>query len=110
MEGYDQSTLVIDGLDECDRETRCSLMDILDELVKKAPRPVKVYIASRTDQDLRDRYQAGTCLEVTANDNQADIEKYVLHRMEQSEFCRKRMSKKVRQEVLSTFRKKSLGM
>lgn len=107
---YSQSNVVIDGLDECDRDTRYVLMDTLDDIVTKATRPVKIYIASRQDQDLRDRYQTRGHLEVTANDNQSDIEKFVLNKMEQSEFCRTKMTSKIRQEVLRTFFDKSQGM
>ncbi|KAF7562204.1 hypothetical protein G7046_g1935 [Stylonectria norvegica] len=107
---YLRCTIVIDGLDECDRETRCVLMDVLDLVVSKSSQPVKTYIASRQDQDLRLRYQGGNNLEVTANNNQADIEKYVLKKLQQSSFCRDKMTYQVRQEVLRTFDDKSQGM
>ncbi|KAJ4856183.1 ankyrin repeat domain-containing protein [Trichoderma breve] len=102
--------LVIDGLDECDRETRHVLMNILDDLIDKSGHPVKIYIASRTDQDLRSRYQGGTHLEVTANDNQADIETFVIEKMKQSDFCNTKMTSTVREQILTTFHDKSQGM
>lgn len=108
VNNYSQTIFVIDGLDECKQQVRYVLMDVLDRLLSKSPRLVKIYIASRRDQDLKDRYQTG--LEVTANDNQADIEKYVLHKMEQSNFCRKKMTSQVRKQVLRTFNEKSQGM
>ncbi|CAG1994213.1 unnamed protein product [Fusarium graminearum] len=108
--GYKSVYIVVDGLDECDRGTRHMLMDLLDEFIIKFQRTVKVYIASRTDQDLRKRYNDGTHLEVTANDNQADIEKFVLSKMDQSEFCRTKLSRKLRDKILSTFQEKSQGM
>ncbi|KAF5011288.1 hypothetical protein FDECE_2588 [Fusarium decemcellulare] len=108
--GYRNVYIVVDGLDECDRATRHILMDLLDEIIEKFEQSVKVYIASRTDQDLRKRYHEGTHLEVTANDNQADIEKFVLDKMEQSEFCRNKLSRKVRSKILRTFQDKSQGM
>ncbi|OAR05768.1 hypothetical protein LLEC1_02434 [Akanthomyces lecanii] len=107
---HSQSTIVIDGLDECDRDTRYVLMDTLDDIVAKATQTIKIYIASRQDQDLRDRYQTRGHLEVTANDNQSDIEKFVLKKMEQSEFCRTKLTKKIREDVLRTFQEKSQGM
>ncbi|QPC63094.1 hypothetical protein HYE67_005325 [Fusarium culmorum] len=108
--GYKSVYIVVDGLDECDRGTRHILMDLLDEVIIKFQRTVKVYIASRTDQDLRKRYNEGTHLEVTANDNQADIEKFVLSKMDESEFCRTKLSRKLRDKILSTFQDKSQGM
>ncbi|KAF5713143.1 ankyrin repeat-containing protein [Fusarium globosum] len=108
--GYHCVYIVVDGLDECDRGTRHILMDLLDEMVEKFEQSVKIYIASRTDQDLRNRYHNGTYLEVTANDNQADIEKYILKKMEQSNFCQKRLYPKLRRKILRTFQEKSQGM
>ncbi|KAG4264834.1 hypothetical protein FPRO03_00118 [Fusarium proliferatum] len=108
--GYHCVYIVVDGLDECDRGTRHILMDLLDEMIEKFEQSVKIYIASRTDQDLRNRYHNGTYLEVTANDNQADIEKYILKKMEQSNFCQKRLYPKLRRKILRTFQEKSQGM
>ncbi|KAF5624688.1 ankyrin repeat-containing protein [Fusarium tjaetaba] len=108
--GYSSIYIVVDGLDECDRGTRHILMDLLDEMMAKFEQSIKIYIASRTDQDLRKRYHKGTHLEVTANDNQADIEKFVLNKMDQSEFCRNRLSQKLRNKILRTFQDKSQGM
>ncbi|KAM0412857.1 hypothetical protein ACHAPD_007905 [Fusarium lateritium] len=108
--GYRCVYIVVDGLDECDRGTRHILMDLLDEIIIKFEQSIKVYIASRTDQDLRKRYPEGTHLEVTANDNQADIEKFVLSKLDQSEFCRTKLSQKLRNKILSTFQHKSQGM
>lgn len=105
-----ETYFVIDGLDECDRDTRYILMNIIDDLVDKSGRLVKIYIASRTDQDLRSRYQGGTHLEVTANDNQADIETFVIEKMKQSDFCNNKMTPRVREQVLTTFHNKSQGM
>lgn len=107
---YAVHNIVIDGLDECDRDTRCILMDALDLLAENSSHPVKIYVASRQDQDLRDRYENRDHLEVTANDNQADIERFVLSKLEQSPFCRTKMSKHVRKEILRTFYEKSQGM
>lgn len=105
-----ETNIAIDGLDELNRETRHLLMDVLDDVTARARRPVKIYIASRQDQDLRDRYESRGHLEVTANDNQADIEKFVLDKLEQSAFCQTKMTSKVRQEVLRVFQDKSQGM
>lgn len=108
VESYSQSIFVIDGLDECERQMRQLLMDVLDAILAKSSHSVKIFIASRKDQDIKDHYRTG--LEVTADDNQADIEKFVIDKMEQSDFCRKKMSAHVRQEVLRTFHDKSQGM
>ncbi|KAH8737409.1 hypothetical protein BGZ61DRAFT_15456 [Ilyonectria robusta] len=107
---YARCTIAIDGLDECDRDTRTVLMDTLDLIVEKSSRPLKIYIASRRDQDLRERYEIRDHLEVTANDNQSDIEKFVLNKLDQSPFCRTKMTDQVRKQILQTFHSKSQGM
>ncbi|KAF5975157.1 ankyrin repeat-containing protein [Fusarium coicis] len=106
--GYSSIYIAVDGLDECDRGTRHILMDLLDELMAKFEQSIKIYIASRTDHDLGNH--RGTHLEVTANDNQADIEKFVLNKMGQSEFCHNRLSQKLRNKILRTFQDKSQGI
>ncbi|CAJ0545119.1 Ff.00g085920.m01.CDS01 [Fusarium sp. VM40] len=102
--------IVVDGLDECNRDTRHILMDFLEELIEEFEHSVKVYIASRTDLDLRKQYHEKSHLEVTANDNQADIEKFVLHKMEESKFFQNRLSPNLRAKILQTFHEKSQGM
>jgi hypothetical protein len=105
-----ETYIAVDGLDECDRDTRHTLMAILDDLVKNSPQSVKIYIASRTDHDLRERYQSERALEITANDNRNDIETFVIEQMKNSEFCSKKMLPEVRERVLTAFREKSQGM
>jgi hypothetical protein len=85
-------------------------MNLLDEVIGKFDKGVKIYITSRTDRDLRQRYHEGLHLEVTANDNQADIGRFVSDRMQQSEFCRTRLSRNLHSDILRTFREKSQGM
>ncbi len=74
---YDQVSLVLDALDECDIITRSNLIDILDKLINKSPKPVKVFMSSRRDRDIKNRFENGLNLEVRATDNQKDIEKFV---------------------------------
>ncbi|KAH6962404.1 hypothetical protein BKA56DRAFT_560140 [Ilyonectria sp. MPI-CAGE-AT-0026] len=107
---FPRTTFVLDGLDECDRKTRHTLMDTLDDLVKTAKHPVKVFIASREDEDLADRYSRTDHLKVDASRNRGDIVKFVLERMQGSRYCRTRMSQSVREQILNTFRAKSDGM
>ncbi|KAF9760747.1 hypothetical protein IL306_004140 [Fusarium sp. DS 682] len=110
LAGYQNVYIVVDGLDECDRASRHILMDLLEEMLEKFDQSIKVYIASRKATDLTKRYQKGDHLEVSANDNQADIERFVLDKMNQSEFCRTNLSPKLRDQILRTFHDKSQGM
>jgi hypothetical protein len=107
---FPQITFVLDGLDECDKDTRSSLIDILDATMRKSGHPVKIFIASREHDDIALRYSSGDHLKVTAARNQSDIEKFVSDRMLSSRYCRTRMSKTLREQVLTAFQTKSQGM
>ncbi|KAI0018150.1 hypothetical protein F4780DRAFT_542587 [Xylariomycetidae sp. FL0641] len=109
-ESYQKTTLIVDGLDECDEGTRHRIMETLAEVSTDCRSTIKMYVASRDNGDIKSQYGTGRHLLISATDNQGDIEKFVLSEMERSPWCRTKMSHKVRQEVLSTFRRKSKGM
>ncbi|KAI1388967.1 uncharacterized protein F4822DRAFT_263886 [Hypoxylon trugodes] len=108
--GYAQITVLIDGLDECDHKSRHLLIDALDDVVSTSPGLVKVFIASRDDDDIKQKYGGGHNLRIQASDNQADIDKYVAHKIDQTKWCRTGMPPEMRDEVIQTFRRKSQGM
>ncbi|RMZ87273.1 hypothetical protein DV736_g5503, partial [Chaetothyriales sp. CBS 134916] len=110
IDDYAQCRIVLDGLDECDIDTRYVLMDTIDLIVANSAQPVKIYLASRQDLDLRERYLTGSHLEVTTNDNQADMEKCVLKQQDQSPFCRTKLTAQVREQILKTFQEKNQGI
>ncbi|KAK8022524.1 ankyrin repeat-containing protein [Apiospora rasikravindrae] len=107
---YAQSTFIIDGLDECDEKTCRILMEAIDWTLAKSPRLVKVFIASRDDQDIKEQYGGGENLNIRASHNQGDINIYVQTRMEQTKWCRERMSRQTKDKIQEIFRKKSNGM
>ncbi|AEO64672.1 uncharacterized protein THITE_74764 [Thermothielavioides terrestris NRRL 8126] len=74
---YPQTTLVLDALDECEPETRARLIDTIEFLLKNSERPLKVFISSRPDVDIRDRLLSQPNIEIRATDNQDDIAKFV---------------------------------
>lgn len=72
-----QITLVVDALDECNKQTREQLVDILGMLVDQSPNLVKIFISSRPDQDITHRFEGGPNMEIKATDNRDDITKFV---------------------------------
>jgi hypothetical protein len=111
-ECFSRITIIVDGLDECNAETRGTLIRALDLVVETA-RPsscFKVFIASRNDEDLKSRYSEGRNHEISAADNQGDIESFVLSKLDENEWCRKKMSADLRAEVQTVFREKSQAM
>ncbi len=110
VEIYPQTTLVLDALDECDAKTRLSLVNLLDDLVQGAGRPVKVFIASRLDQDIRERFECGPTVAIRALDNQDDIARYIGAEMASRPDWTSKVSDSLCEEVVQTLTLQSQGM
>jgi hypothetical protein len=82
---YPRTTLVLDGLDECNPEERWQLIEILAELVKHAKNPVKLFISSRREQDIVNRLPSDAVIKIDASDNREDIRKFVDQRIKEIE-------------------------
>lgn len=74
---YDRTTLVLDALDECDRESRSHLMDMVERLLHESTKPVQIFISSRPDGDIRTRFENKPNIEIQAELNQGDIQQFV---------------------------------
>ncbi|PTB47989.1 hypothetical protein M431DRAFT_488090 [Trichoderma harzianum CBS 226.95] len=70
---YPQTIIILDGLDECDAESRGKLITILANLAKDARHPVKIFISSRREQDIVKQLPARSIIEIDANDNRDDM-------------------------------------
>jgi hypothetical protein len=108
---YPQTTLVLDALDECHKETRTQLVDILDTLVTQSPKPVKVFISSRPDQDIKHRFGCGPNVHIKATDNRDDIAKFVDDKLNNSpEYWQNSINRDLKREICETLVDKSEGM
>ncbi|PNP56920.1 hypothetical protein THARTR1_03067 [Trichoderma harzianum] len=109
---YPQTIIILDGLDECDAESRGKLITILANLVKDAQHPVKIFISSRREQDIVKLLPAGSIIEIDANDNQDDIRKFIETKMEEIEErgSWESIPKELKSEIKSTLCKGSDGM
>ncbi|OJJ06515.1 hypothetical protein ASPVEDRAFT_327326 [Aspergillus versicolor CBS 583.65] len=74
---YSRTTVILDALDECDPETRWKLVDALNDIVADSTGLVKVFISSREEGDLRLSIQDHTGVQMTALENNKDIQKFV---------------------------------
>ncbi|KAH8761659.1 hypothetical protein F5883DRAFT_631123 [Diaporthe sp. PMI_573] len=74
---YPKTTLVVDALDECEPESRLQLVEVLHDLLSKSVRPLKVFISSRPDVDIRAHFTSHPNIKIQARDNQGDIEIFV---------------------------------
>jgi ankyrin repeat domain-containing protein 50 len=106
---YPKTTLVLDALDECDKHTRGVLIETFDHFLDHASKPVKIFISSRPDGDIKERLKSRANIEIQATDNHDDIATFV-----ESEITKHRRWKKIspglQEEIVETLRKRSQGM
>lgn len=106
---YPKTTLVLDALDECEPESRGELIDTLELLVSQSERPLKVFISSRPDADIRARFLSQPNIEIQADDNQNDIEKFVNEKIVKHLYWAT-MSDALRNDISKTLLQKAQGM
>ena len=106
---YPKTTLVLDALDECNKSTRQMLITAFDFLLDNASRPVKIFVSSRPDGDIREKFKDRANIEIQATDNQNDIAAFV-----DSEIAKHRrwqkLSQQLREEIVEILLKRSQGM
>lgn len=108
---YPQTTLILDALDECDKDTRSELVKVFDALLRDSSNPIKIFISSRPDSDIRDHFERGPNLEIQATHNQGDIASFVDQRMRESpRRWHAGIYPELRDEVCRTILEKSNGM
>ncbi|KAI0474545.1 hypothetical protein F4859DRAFT_514397 [Xylaria cf. heliscus] len=74
---YSRTTIVLDALDECEINSRLQILETIEYLVSRSRNVLKVFISSRPDRDIRDRFLKIPSIEIQATDNQEDIKKFV---------------------------------
>jgi len=106
---YPKTTIILDALDECDKHKRGVLIEIFDSFLARASRPVKIFISSRPDGDIKDRFKSQANIEIQAADNHDDISRFV-----ESEITKhprwNKISLKLQEQVVETLQKGSQGM
>jgi Cdc6-like AAA superfamily ATPase len=106
---YPRTTLVVDALDECEKHKRLELIETIDHLLAEASNPVKIFISSRPDGDIKERSKDRANIEINATDNHDDISKFV-----NSEIVKHRkwttMPVKLKTQIVETLQQQSQGM
>lgn len=117
IEQNSQTILVLDALDECEEDSRHSLMTILSELVEKDLR-VKVLISSRRDDDILAEFENKDNFNISATDNGEDIMSFVRGKINEYRNSDSRgrrrasfvISDLLEQQIIDVFLEKSNGM
>ncbi|RGP66319.1 ankyrin repeat [Fusarium sporotrichioides] len=81
-----RTVIVLDGLDEFDKEDMKTIMETMVKLLKESRRPLKMFISSRDRSDIRSSLSnAGSMLATIAiaDKNEPDIEKFVKQRVKE---------------------------
>jgi len=112
---YPQTTIIIDALDELDSENesehRILLLELLIDVVLKCDSLVKIFVASRDDQDIVVELEKMPNLFIKATDNLKDIERYIVREFETNKrFSRPPWSHELKNFVYAELCKKAGGM
>jgi ankyrin repeat domain-containing protein 50 len=106
---YPKTTLVLDALDECEPESRWRLVETIGDLMSKSKRPLKVFVSSRPNGDIREFFASRPNVEIQATDNQDDIKKFVNEEIVKHRRWNK-ISPSLREEVVRILLDRSSGM
>ncbi|KAI8715924.1 hypothetical protein NCS52_01101400 [Fusarium sp. LHS14.1] len=74
---YPHTTVILDALDECEVEERRLLLNIFDWATKSSSQPVKIFVSSRPEADIRQQLISLPNLEISAKNNNDDIAKFI---------------------------------
>ncbi|KAJ4256038.1 hypothetical protein NW762_009112 [Fusarium torreyae] len=108
IKDYSRTTIVLDALDECERDTREELMNALRNLMDGNER-LRVFISSRPDDDIRRHFDGKPVIEMQATDNEDDISSFVDDRLSRDSRWAD-LSSQLQEEIKKVLHEKSAGM
>jgi hypothetical protein len=74
---YPQTTIVIDALDEIDRESRKPFLESLNTIAQASKNLVKIFVSSRDDDDIILEFEAIPYVYINTADNAGDIKRFI---------------------------------
>lgn len=109
-----KTVIILDALDECHKQDRLDLMGFFNNIVK-VDKPVKILISSRRNVDIERQLQRGIEICIKAEDNHADIHKFVQEKIQEDRKRREEqgirlISEPLQREIVKTVLEKSQGM
>ncbi|KAH9237541.1 hypothetical protein K456DRAFT_1747358 [Colletotrichum gloeosporioides 23] len=105
---YSKITIILDALDECDRDNRWEIMATFDELVQLNP-SIRIFLSSHTDDDIQRHFQSQPIIEIQATDNEEDISTFVRDELS-SDPRWGQLGPDSQQQIQDAFQEKSKGM
>lgn len=114
LPSYPQSNIIIDALDECDKETRSKLLSVLATIIASKPNLVKIFISSRDNDDIVLRLNKVPTIRISSKNNSRDIARFVQSeidtRIARQELLRGKVSNDLRGHIIETLIKGADGM
>lgn len=109
---FPHTTIIIDGLDECERMGRGRLLETLTTIVHSAPATsvVKLFISSRDDIDIKLRLDKVSNRYIEARDNTEDIKRFINRALHQPSSRLSKLSETVKTKVLDALLAAAGGM
>ena len=110
----DPATIILDALDEVDDLERVELFDALEQIVQESHNVVKIFISSRTDGDIVERYEQCTQIRVDHDRTLHDIYKFVEHKVSEAisskKILRGKVSSTLRNDIVKKLSEGANGM
>jgi ankyrin repeat domain-containing protein 50 len=112
---YPSLTIVIDAFEECDPKTSYRLLAALEKIIKLSSKPVKIFISSRSQDNIPATLRDWPEIYITKEDNAEDIKKFIEHEVQQSTKTRRmlggrRISSELKQHLVSALADGAQGM
>jgi hypothetical protein len=89
---------------------RWQLVKALGDLLANSERPLKIFISSRPDGDIRRYFTGKPNIEIDATDNQVDIEKFINEEIDRPRPWGDPISQSLRRDVINILVDGSQGM
>jgi hypothetical protein len=109
-----QTAICIDALDECDKNARGKLLSVLTDLPRSSSKPVKIFVASRDDDDIMLRLDDYPNFDIGSRDNSSDMEQFVHAEIEKciadKQLLRGRVGPELKAYIISTLISRASGM
>ncbi|KAL8792023.1 MAG: hypothetical protein Q9195_005364 [Heterodermia aff. obscurata] len=110
----DPVTIVLDALDEVDDSERAELFDALDQIVQESPNVVKIFLSSRRDGDIVERFEPCTQIGLDHDMTHYDIRRFVEHKITEATATKKllrgKVSPSLRDDIVKTLCEGANGM
>jgi len=106
---YPRTTIILDALDECDEFERHELVIIFDNMISTSTKPVKIFISSRPDVDIKNRFINKSNIRIQATNNRSDITRYIITEMQKHASWRA-FSSSLQKQIITTLDEGAKGM